>query len=472
MGYNVFSPISHSHPISLYMDNSLDSEFWTSVDEHWQKKCDKLILLTLPGWKESVGLKKEYLIAIEIGQPILFMDPMTYETTVDYNCDAKIECTNTDSVQEVTQTLVSLLNELPIDEKIERINNIKILLHENSPFNKEPVDCVKWVKADKVIANDYNPNIVAPPELELLKVSIEQDGYTQPIVSWKNKDTNEVVDGFHRHRVGQEYKVVKERIHGYLPIVSVNEKSTERGNRIASTIRHNRARGKHTIEGMSDIVVELKNRNWKNARIAKELGMEEDEILRLCQITGLSDLFKDEEFSKSWDIEDSDDNFVPLEDDIDAYGEEVKDFRTVNTNDEGRIFHTHDLWECEKAGFYKTTMDGMTKKECEEAYAEFLSDSERFSDALAKLIKEWKHSCEHYLTNNSMNRIAWLGQAAMCYATKIPSTFRSGFNLLTKEQQNIANNVALKYLNIWLKKNGRHELSLEEALSNKQMELY
>ena len=368
--------------------------------------------------------------------------------------------------------LLYIFENLQFNEKVEAINKVRSAIHEISPFKKEPVDFVKWVKIDQVVANDYNPNIVAPPEMELLKVSIEQDGYTQPIVTWNNDELNEVVDGFHRHRVGREYEVIKNRIHGYLPVVSVNEQSTERNNRIASTIRHNRARGKHTIQGMSDIVVELKNRNWKNSRIAKELGMDEDEILRLCQITGLADLFKDEEFSKSWDIEDSDDNFVPLSDDIEAYGEETSEFRTVNTNDESRIFHTHDKWECYKAGFYNTTMNGMTKQQCEEAYAEFLSDGERFADALSHIITEWKYSCEHYLTNNSMNRIAWLGQAAMCYATGIPSTFRGGFGLLSEQKQQEANEIALEFLNKWLVNNNREKLSLQEAMSNKQMELY
>ena len=153
---------------------------------------------------------------------------------------------------------IKYLNQLPIQERIDIINDIKIELHKISPFKNEPVDCVLWVDNNRVTKNDYNPNIVAPPEMELLRHSIEQDGYTQPIVSWNKDDNFEVVDGFHRHRVGKECKEVMKRINGYLPIVVVNSERQEKGDRIASTIRHNRARGKHQTEAMSEIIIELK----------------------------------------------------------------------------------------------------------------------------------------------------------------------------------------------------------------------
>jgi ParB-like chromosome segregation protein Spo0J len=199
---------------------------------------------------------------------------------------------------------VQKLAELPIAERIEAINEIKRALHKVSPFASEPVDCVLWVRNDRIQANDYNPNSVAPPEMELLKVSILEDGYTQPIVTFKTEGRNEVVDGFHRNRVGKESKEVAERVHGYLPVVEINEGRTDKGDRIAATIRHNRARGKHRVESMSDIVVELKRRNWSDDKISRELGMDPDEVLRLCQITGLAEMFKDQDFSKSWDVED------------------------------------------------------------------------------------------------------------------------------------------------------------------------
>lgn len=363
---------------------------------------------------------------------------------------------------------ISKISKLPIGERIEEINNISSMLHGISPFASEPVGCVQWVKAEKVYANDYNPNSVAPPEMELLRTSIKYDGYTQPIVAMQDDNGNyEVVDGFHRHRVGKEFPEVKERIHGYLPVVKIRSDRSEKTDRMAATIRHNRARGKHKVESMSDIVIELKRRNWTTDRICRELGMDEDEVLRLCQITGLADLFSDQEFSKAWDVEGeiTESDFNELTDDVNSYGEETEGFRTVNTSDENRIFHTYDKWECFKHGFYENTKEGMTKSECEEVYRDFLSDTDRFSSALEHVVTEWKYSCEHYLTNTAMNRIAWLGQAACCYDSGIPSAFRSGFYLLTEKQQEEANVVALKYLNKWLLNNGMPEVSMEEAMS-------
>ena len=368
------------------------------------------------------------------------------------------------------------ISKFSLKERIEAINEIKLELHNISPFKSEPVDCVLWVKADDVHANDYNPNSVAPPEMELLKVSIMSDGYTQPIVAMPDEQGKfEVIDGFHRNRCGKESEEIKNRVLGYLPIVKIKEDRTERNDRIAATIRHNRARGKHKVDAMSDIVVELKRRNWSDEKISRELGMDQDEILRLCQITGLSELFQDQEFSRSWDIEGeiTEKDFEELSDDVSKYGKEKEDFRTVNTNDENRIFHTYDKWECHKAGFYENSKEGMSKAECEEAYRKFLSDDKEFAKALNSVTTEWKHSCEHYLTNSAMNRIAWLGQASACYALGIPSAYRGGFNLLSEAEQLKANKLALKYLNKWLKKNKRKEITLEEAFSyDRQSDIY
>lgn len=112
-----------------------------------------------------------------------------------------------------------------------------------------------------------------------------------------------MVDGFHRNRVGKEYADIRERIHGYLPVVVINNDREDKGDRIASTIRHNRARGKHKVEAMSDIVLDLKKRNWSDAKIAKELGMDADEVLRLAQIQGLAEMFADREFSQAWECD-------------------------------------------------------------------------------------------------------------------------------------------------------------------------
>jgi ParB-like chromosome segregation protein Spo0J len=158
-----------------------------------------------------------------------------------------------------------------------------------------PVTQMKWVPAEEVHANDYNPNVVAPPEMRLLELSIASDGFTQPIVVWAVEDGYEVVDGFHRHLVGKKLGMT------HLPVVVINTDREDRSDRIASTIRHNRARGKHLVDGMSEIVQELARRNWSDEKIGRELGMEPDEVLRLKQISGLAEMFSCEEFSEAWE---------------------------------------------------------------------------------------------------------------------------------------------------------------------------
>lgn len=385
-----------------------------------------------------------------------------------------------DDAEHYISEVVALMDsvyDFEVPEQVEIINRLKMALHARSPFSKEPVDCVIWVKADSVGANDYNPNSVAPPEMKLLEHSITEDGYTQPIVAWMadGKDGYEVIDGFHRNRVGKECKTVRERVLGYLPVTVVNQSRTDKGDRIASTIRHNRARGKHKVEAMSEIVVELKKRNWSDDKISQNLGMDKDEILRLCQITGLSEVFSDQEFSRAWNAEGEvlESDFVELTDDVSGFDDEAKSVRTANTNDEGRIFHTYEKWECYKAGLYENTKPGMTKAQCEEAYRAFLSDLGRFEAALAVVTSEWKHSCEHYLTNVAMNRIAWLGQASACQALGIPASYRGGFSLLSEAEQTAANEMALKYLNKWLAANGRPEVTMEDAYSyERQSDIY
>lgn len=230
------------------------------------------------------------------------------KTQMTYEQQLLIKEDERDEIAELIKSLLAKISSLGIDEKIEAINKAKLMLHLDSPFKGEPVDCVLWVKGERVVANDYNPNSVAPPEMELLKVSIVEDGYTQPIVTYKNGEISEVIDGFHRNRVGKEYEEVKARVLGYLPVVQINLEKQDKSDRMASTIRHNRARGKHKVEAMSDIVIELKRRNWSDDKIAKNLGMDSDEVLRLCQITGLAEMFKDSDFSKSWDVDDFEDD--------------------------------------------------------------------------------------------------------------------------------------------------------------------
>lgn len=205
-------------------------------------------------------------------------------------------------IEDVKILIASLAN-LSIDDRAEVVNQLREAIHEISPFKAEPVDFVKWVKNTTVTANDYNPNSVAPPEMKLLEHSITEDGYTQPIVSWKREEVHEVVDGFHRHRVGKESDGVRTRVHGYLPVVIINNDRLDKNDRMASTIRHNRARGEHKVESMSEIVMELKRRFWSDEKIATELGMEPDEVLRLQQVSGLASIFEDEEFSQAWEAE-------------------------------------------------------------------------------------------------------------------------------------------------------------------------
>lgn len=219
-----------------------------------------------------------------------------------------------DTMTDAIEAIQKALDVGATPELVERINHLRRAIADYSPFKHEPVDFVEWVPFGDVHANDYNPNVVAPPEMELLRLSITADGYTQPIVTMDEGDgTRQVIDGFHRNRVGKEVPEVRERVHGFLPVVTIRDDREEKNDRIASTIRHNRARGKHRIDSMSDIVIELKRRNWSEERIARELGMDADEVLRLCQITGLSELFSDDDFSRAWVPEGFDeDDFVEL----------------------------------------------------------------------------------------------------------------------------------------------------------------
>jgi ParB-like chromosome segregation protein Spo0J len=199
--------------------------------------------------------------------------------------------------------LVSALGAMPTEERVDALNVTRAALHGVSPFRSEPVDCVLWVPAESVAANDYNPNAVAPPEMRLLALSIETDGYTMPIVTHDEAgERRKIVDGFHRVRIGTEHAAVRERVLGYLPVTTIKADRTGRADRIAATIRHNRARGVHGVQAMSGIVMELHRRNWSDEKIGRELGMEPDEVLRLKQITGLAELFADREFSEAWEV--------------------------------------------------------------------------------------------------------------------------------------------------------------------------
>lgn len=211
----------------------------------------------------------------------------------------------------VDQIVESIAKIAEATEQIQLLNKIRARLHEVSPLKNHPVDFVEWVVSDFVEANDYNPNQVAPPEMELLRLSIAHDGYTQPVVTFSSDNgMREVVDGFHRNRVARECPEVTESLYGFIPAVRIREDASDRSDRIASTIRHNRARGKHQVVKMTDIVLELKRRGWTDGKVSKHLGMDADEVLRLSQIGGLADVFADRDFSMAWEVDELDDHTV------------------------------------------------------------------------------------------------------------------------------------------------------------------
>lgn len=216
---------------------------------------------------------------------------------------------------------------------------------------------------------------------------------------------------------------------------------------------------------MSEIVIELKKRNWSDSKIAKNLGMDEDEILRLCQISGLQEVFSSDSFSQAWTATLTDQELLDCLDESDV---ESEDEDTT-----GRIFHEWQDWECFPAGFYKDKPPtGMTVQECEEAYRAFLADIPLFDSTMNRVTLEWKNSCEHYLTNEKMNRIAWLGQAAMCLHTGVPARFCGGYNLLSEGEKQAADFLAHQHLNKWLEQNGREKLDWKSAQSKSKADLY
>ncbi|MFW5760208.1 MAG: IbrB-like domain-containing protein [Cyclobacteriaceae bacterium] len=213
--------------------------------------------------------------------------------------------------------LADAINEInDFEQKVDALNEArKILSRKSSPFVFEPVDCVLWVYNSRIKANEYNPNKVVTPEMELLYESIKQDGFTMPIVTFPNADHHEyeIVDGFHRSITGTKRKDIKKRVHGYLPASIVNKDLKDR---MASTVRHNRARGKHEVNLMGVMIEKLTSMGMDNVQIAKNLGMQPEEILRLKQQQGIAEFYKHREYSRAWKWVD-DDDVNNLGDDID-----------------------------------------------------------------------------------------------------------------------------------------------------------
>lgn len=207
------------------------------------------------------------------------------------------------TIEALTEQLSAALAALEPEERIDALNAVRTALHDVSPMRTEPVDLVLWVRCDDVRGNDYNPNTVAPPEMKLLQHSVLENGFTMPIVTHEAEDAIEVVDGFHRHRVGKETREVRERCLGRLPVTRIRAERSDVAARIAATVEHNRARGAHQVDRMSEVVRRLYQEGWSEQRIMAELGMEADEVLRLKQMTGLAELFAGREFSKAWEPE-------------------------------------------------------------------------------------------------------------------------------------------------------------------------
>ena len=204
-----------------------------------------------------------------------------------------------EAVETIESYIEKDISDLTEEHKILYVEKLKEKLNNLTNLKTQPVNHIRWVDINKVQANDYNPNSVAKVEMGLLYTSIKHDGYTQPVVTIYDEKLDKyiIVDGFHRYFVCKSNKDILERNHGKLPIVVIDKDINDR---MASTVRHNRARGKHSVNGMSHMVFTMLENGWKDEDICNHLGMEADELLRLKHITGFSKLFEDAEYSKAW----------------------------------------------------------------------------------------------------------------------------------------------------------------------------
>lgn len=188
------------------------------------------------------------------------------------------------------------------EDRTQTLNEVKAYLYSQSPRNANPIDNVQWVPLEKVQANDYNPNSVAPNEMRLLYISISHDGYTQPIVTFYDPDLDKyvIVDGFHRYTTMRLNKDLYEANGGRIPIVVIEKDINDR---MASTVRHNRARGKHSVAGMGNIVFNMLQNGASDEEICNEVGLEAEELVRLKYVTGFAKLFEDTEYGAAWETD-------------------------------------------------------------------------------------------------------------------------------------------------------------------------
>ena len=204
----------------------------------------------------------------------------------------------TDALQDALDALVACLADTPEPERVNVLNHVREALHAVSPVTSNPVDLVRWVPLDRVKANHYNPNAVAKNEMRLLYVSLKHDGFTQPVVTVREGDRYVIVDGFHRYFSLRSYTDLQESTGGLLPVVVLDKGMNDR---MASTVRHNRARGKHSLTGMASMVFQMLDNGWKDEGICAELGMEAEELIRLKHVTGFSKLFENTEYRRAWE---------------------------------------------------------------------------------------------------------------------------------------------------------------------------
>ena len=185
------------------------------------------------------------------------------------------------------------------DDPQHAVAKLRELLHRLSPQKSQPIDLVRWVPIERVAPNDYNPNSVASAEMELLYTSILHDGYTQPVVViWDDaRDVYVIVDGFHRYFTCKNRPDIKARNNGLLPVVVIEKDINER---MAATVRHNRARGSHSLTGMSSMVFQMLENGWSDSDICAEVGLEIDELSRLKHTSGFSKLFEEVDYQKEW----------------------------------------------------------------------------------------------------------------------------------------------------------------------------
>lgn len=209
-------------------------------------------------------------------------------------------------LKSLTKQIVAALTALPDEERIDAINEVRAALHEVSPLKHHPVDFVRWVKVDVVAPQPLNPNTVAPPEFRLLAHSVEANGYTMPAVVHRGVTESGVekittVDGFHRGELPRKIASIRDSTRGRLPVTFIRADRSDDASRIAATVEHNRARGEHRVEAMSEVVRMLYQAGWRDEKIREELGMDDEEVRRLKQITGLAELFADRDFSPAWE---------------------------------------------------------------------------------------------------------------------------------------------------------------------------